>query len=170
MRLSTFALGTALLAAPWVSAVAQTAATVTAPAMVSPADRAYLADAAQGSAYELRLAQTAAQSAKRDDVRAFAARLVHDHGAYSAALGRLAQAKGVTLPAEMKDADRTRFAAMSPYTDDAFVNEAIRINAEDKKTSAAEAARTQDADIKAFLKQFEAADMEHERMALMLRK
>ena len=159
MRRLALTLGCLLLASP---VLAQTALTA--------ADRAYLTDTAQGSAYELRLAQTAAQSVKRDDVRAYASRLVQDHAAYSKALGQLAQAKGIVLPPEMKDTDRTRLAAFNPITDETFLNEAIRLNAEDKKISAEQAARTADPDIKAFLRQFEAADSEHERVALSLRR
>ena len=74
------------------------------------------------------------------------------------------------MPNDLRDAGETRSNGINPMTDDAFINEAVRINAEDKPISGAEAARSQDADVKAFLKLFEAVDTDHERMALLLRK
>lgn len=76
----------------------------------------------------------------------------------------------MTLPNELRDAGGMRSNGINPMTDDAFVSETDRINAEDKRSSRASAARTQDADVKAFLKLFEAVDADHERMALLLRR
>ena len=78
-------------------------------------------------------AQNTTQSVTRDDVRAYAARLAQDYATYSPALGQMAQTKGTVLPPETKDTDGTRLAAFNPMTDEAFLNEAIRPNAEDKK-------------------------------------
>lgn len=167
MRVTTLFLGFALLGGALPAAMAQTpsAAAITEP------DRAYLSEAAQGSAYELAIA-SAAQKSDRADVRAYAERLVRDHSTYNEALKTLAKAKGVTLPDGMKASDQAKVAAMAQGNmgNSAFIEEAVRINAEDKKSSAEEADRTKDADIKAFLKKFEAVDADHERMAKALNK
>ena len=56
----------------------------------------------------------------------------------------------VIVPNEMTGADRARSNAMNPMTDEAFVKKAFRINAEDKRISGAEAARTKYSDVKAL--------------------
>ncbi len=170
MRITTLTLAAALLAGIAPVAMAQTS-TSTAASTISDSDRAYLTEASQGSAYELALA-SAAQKSDRADVRAYAERLVRDHTTYNAALKSLAQAKGITLPDGMKASDQAKVASLAQGNmgNSAFIEEAVRINADDKKTSAAEAASTQDADIKAFLKRFESVDAEHERMAMALNK
>ena len=170
MRIATLALTAAFLVGTVPALQAQTATTTQA-APIDEADRAYLTDAAQGSAYGLAIA-SAAQKSDRADVRAYSERLVRDHTAYNTALRALAQSKGVNLPEGMKASDQAKVASMAQGNmgNSAFIEESARINADDRKTSAAEAARTKDADIKAFLKKFESVDAEHERMANALNK
>ena len=147
------------------------------PAWAQPAvgdgDKAFLVNEAQGSEYEKALAQLAQQKATRPDVKAYADRLVSDHAAQNAALAKLTAAKGVTPPVGMADADHSRLADLAnqggPAFDAAFAEEAVRINAEDKKAADAERSATGDADIKAFLGQFESMDAAHEQAALALR-
>ena len=178
MRITTLSLAAILLAAADPLASAQTTTNITTPAKttaqpaaISDTDRGYLAMAAQASAYELAIA-SAAQKSNRADVRAYAESLVRDHTAYNQALTALARSKGVTLPDGMTASDQAKVAAMAQGTmgNGAFIEEAVRINAEGKRTTAEEAAHTQDADIEAHLKKFRAMDAEHERMALALSK
>ena len=176
MRITTLSLAAILLAAAAPLAYAQTTTTTATPATaqattISDTDRSYLTMAAQDSAYELAIASVA-QKSDRADVRAYAESLVRDHTAYNEALTALAKSKGVTLPDGMKTSDQAKVAAMAQGNmgNGAFIEEAVRINAEGKKTSATEAAQTQDADIKAYLKKFEPVDAKHERMALTLNK
>ena len=176
MRTSLALLTLLSLAAP-ATVQAQTtppAAGAAATGQIAATDRAFLVKAAQGSVYEKTLAELAQTRASRADVKAYASQIVSDHETANGALQDLATFKGVTLPTTMSAADQRRLKGMTAYTskafDAAFVKEAIRINAEDKKAGAAESARTQDADIKAFLDKFSSMDADHERMALALRK
>lgn len=144
------------------------------PAPITNSDRQFLIKDAQGGAYEVAIAALAQQRTSREDVRAYASRIIADHAIYNQALQELARAKGIELPTDMTAEDRVRLNGINVYTgstaDRSFIEEAIRINAEDKRDAAEEAAKTSDPDIRAFLRKFEAVDAEHERMALALRR
>ena len=143
-------------------------------APITRMDHQFLVRDAQGGAYELAIAALAQQRTSREDVRAYASRLIADHAAYNQALQKLAHAKGVELPTEMTADDRVRLNSINSQTgstaDRSFIEEAMRINAEDKQEAAEEVARTADPDIRAFLRKFEAVDAEHEQLALSLRR
>ena len=144
------------------------------PAPITNMDRQFLIKDAQGGAYEIAIAALAQQRTSREDIRAYASRIIADHAIYNQALQELAGAKGVELPTDMTAEDRVRLNGINVYSggtaDRSFIEEAIRINAEDKQDAADEAAKTPDPDIRAFLRKFEAVDAEHERMALALRR
>ncbi len=144
------------------------------PAPITNTDRQFLIKDAQGGAYEIAIAALAQQRTSREDVRAYASRLIADHATYNQALQELGRAKGIELPTDMTAEDRVRLNGLNVYTgstaDRSFIEEAIRVNAEDKQDAAEEAAKTSDPDIRAFLRKFEAVDAEHERMALALRR
>lgn len=137
-------------------------------------DKKFLLESSEGAQYELALARLAQQKATRPDVKGYAARLVSDHSTENPALDRLLAAKGVTPSVGIKDEDHMRLNDLSnqtgPAFDGRFVAEAVRINAEDKKSSAKEKSSTRDADIKAFLSRFASIDAEHEKAALALQK
>lgn len=162
-----------LLASP---ALAQS--TAPAPAIaampIGEQDRQFMVKDAQGGAYEIALAALAQQRSSRDDVKAYATRLIQDHATYNQALRELARAKGVTLPTTMTPDDQVRLNSINGQAgstaDASFIDEAVRINAEDKQAAAKEAASTADPDVRAFLRKFEAVDAEHERLALALRR
>jgi len=147
---------------------AQTAAPIT------NLDHQFLVKDAQGGAYEIAIAALAQQRSSRDDVKAYAARIIADHAAYNQALQELARAKGIELPTTMTADDQVRLNSINSQAgstaDRSFIEEATRINADDKQDAADEAARTADPDIKAFLQKFAAVDAEHERLALALRR
>ena len=153
---------------------ATTAGSEPKPAPITNTDRQFLIKDAQGGAYEIAIAALAQQRTSREDVRAYASRIIADHAIYNQALQELGRAKGVELPTDMTAGDRVRLNGLNVYTgstaDRSFIEEAIRINAEDKQDAAEEAAKTPDPDIRAFLRKFEAIDAEHERMALALRR
>lgn len=185
-RILTAAATALLLAAPLGSPMAQTTLDETtgvpagapgpAPtaAPITRMDHQFLVKGAQGAAYELAIAALAQQRTSREDVRAYASRLIADHAAYNQALHELARAKGVELPADMTADDRVRLNSINSQAgstaDRSFIEEAARINAEDGQEAVEEAARTADPDIRAFLRKFEAVDAEHGRLALALRR
>ena len=144
------------------------------PAPITSTDHQFLVKDAQGATYEIALAALAQQRTSREDVRAYASRVIADHATYNQALQELGRAKGVELPTDMTAEDRVRLNSINSQTgstaDRSFIEEAIRINAEDKQDAAEEVAKTPDPDIQAFLRKFKAVDAEHERMALALRR
>ena len=154
-------------------AVLLTLAAPAAFAAVSAADHSFLTHEAQGSAYELAIAQLAAQKATRNEVKAYAQRIVSDHEQANMALQQLAQSKGVPLPTGMTNDEQTRFAGLQTLQgaafDRAYVKEAVRINAGDKRDFTKEAKTTHDADIRAYVQRFAAMDAEHEQAAEQLR-
>jgi len=163
------------LAAAALPALAQTAMPMAGTVgTMTELDRQYMILAATGGAYELSLASLAQQRSSRDDIKAYAATLIQDHANYNAELQQLARAKGVTLPTAMSKDDQDRLNTINlqggSTLDRSFIEEAIRINAEDKKVAQTEAAATTDPDIKAFLQKFAAVDARHEQGAAALRR
>ncbi len=143
-------------------------------APITSMDHQFLVKDAQGGAYEIAIAALAQQRSSRDDVKAYASRIIADHTTSNQALQELVRAKGVELPTGMTAEDQVRLNTINSQAgstaDRSFIEEAVRINAEDKRDAAEEAARTADTDIKTFLHKFEAMDAEHERLALALRR
>ena len=143
-------------------------------AQLNEADRQFLTKDAEGAQYELAIATVAQERSERADIKAYAAKIIADHAVYNQALLELARAKGITLPTEITLEDKikvnTLYNQARSVQDSNFVDEAIRINTEDRQAANIESAQTQGPELKAFLKRFEEMDAEHERMALMLRK
>lgn len=147
--------------------------TATQAAALASADKVFLTKDAQGGTYELASAKLAVDKASDAAVKDYAQKLVTDHDRYNAALAKLAQDKGVKLPAGMEEADRKRLARLKrlsgPVFDKAYLAEAIRVNAEDTRDADKEKGATKDDGIKDFIEQFAAMDAEHERSAKELR-
>ena len=143
-------------------------------AALSASDRSFLQHEAQGAAYELALAQLAAQKATREDIKAYAQHILADHDQANAALEQLAQSKGVSLPKTLSNDDQTRLAGLRNLQghefDRSFVNEAVRINQEDKRDFAKEAKMTHDPEVRAYVKQSSAMDQKHADEARQLQK
>jgi putative membrane protein len=122
---------------------------------VSMADTNFILAAAQGGMTEVKLGELAATSGMRDDVKEFGRMMVKDHTAINDDLKALAAQKGVTLPDSL---DATHQAMVDKLTalngskfDDAYIAAMIKAHQKDAKAFKAEAAATQDADIKSFL-------------------
>lgn len=148
-------------------ALAQTPAST-----IKPSDKTFLVNDAKGGAFELASAKLAQEKATRPDVKNYAQKLVGDHETYNAALEKLGQNKGITLPTEMDPADRTRMTKLEklsgPAFDKAYVADAVRINADDKREAEKEKRTTKDDDIKQFIQQFASMDAEHQTLAKQL--
>ncbi|MDQ2805154.1 MAG: DUF4142 domain-containing protein [Pseudomonadota bacterium] len=138
----------------------------------APFDQLFLRNEAQGSAYELAIAQLAQTRATRPEVRTYAATLVNDHETYGAALRDLAQSKGVILPSGLTANGQQRLDRLARVQgnafDAAFVREAWRINAENIRNSRKEARRTLDPDIRSFVARFVQMEEKHEAGARAL--
>ncbi len=67
----------------------------------TPADKEFVSDAGMAGLAEVQMANLALQNAQSADVKAFAQRMVTDHGASNAELAQLATVKGLALPTEL---------------------------------------------------------------------
>jgi len=122
---------------------------------VSKADTNFILAAAQGGMTEVKLGELASTNGMRDDVKEFGQMMVKDHTAINDDLKTLAMQKGVTLPDSLDAKHQAMVDKMSALTgsqfDDAYIAGMIKAHQKDAKAFKAEAAATQDADIKSFL-------------------
>ena len=164
-------LGGALGCAAAASSVSQARAQS---ADLSEADRSFLVKEARGASYELQSAKLAAKKAARQDVKAYAEKLVQDHEKYNVALEKLGKKEGLTLPTDIDAADKAHLQDLERLTgkafDDLYIKEALRINADDERDGAKEKAGTKNQAIKDFLAEFDDMDKEHEKLAQKLEK
>ena len=65
---------------------------------LSPADKRFVKEAAQGGMAEVELGQLAVQKASSDDVKKFGQRMVDDHTKANDKLKEVASSEGITLP------------------------------------------------------------------------
>jgi putative membrane protein len=144
-------LGTVLLAAGLLLAVPSAKAET----MISMDDTNFILAAAQGGMTEVKLGELAATNGMRDDVKEFGQMMVKDHTAINGDLKALAVQKGVTLPDSLDAKHQAMVDTMAALTgsefDDAYVKGMIKAHQKDAKAFKAEAAATQDADLKNFL-------------------
>lgn len=141
---------------------------------LTEADRSFLVKEARGASYELQSAKLAVGKAERQDVKAYAEKLVQDHEKYNAALEKLGKREGLTLPTDVDATDKAHMQDLERLTgkgfDDLYVKEALRINADDKRDGDKEKAATKVQAIKDFLAEFDDMDQEHEKLARKLEK
>jgi putative membrane protein len=108
---NTVVMASALLAAPLGAATVafeQEPPSARATAAVEAADAEFITRAAEGGMKEVEVGKLAQARASDSNVKAFAGRMVKDHGTSNDELMSLAKKKGVTLapPAKMTDATR----------------------------------------------------------------
>jgi putative membrane protein len=122
---------------------------------VSTADKDFILAAAQGGMTEVKLGELAAKKAVRDDVKAFGKLMVKDHSAINDDLKALAAQKNVTLPDSLDAQHQAMVDKMAALKgsefDDAYIASMMKDHKKDAKEFKAEAAKTNDADIKSFL-------------------
>jgi putative membrane protein len=122
---------------------------------VSTADQDFILAAAEGGMTEVNLGELASTNGMRDDVKAFGQKMVKDHTAINDDLKALAAQKGVTLPDSLDAKHQGTVDKLTTLTgsefDDAYIAGMIKAHKKDAKAFKAEAAATQDADIKSFL-------------------
>ena len=141
---------------------------------VSKADKHFILAAAQGGIVEVKLGELAVQKATRADIKAFGKLMTTDHAAINADLKALASQKGIVLPVELdaKHQEMVDKLAGLPNAefDDAYIKAMTKDHKMDVKEFHAEAAKTEDADIKAFVNKSVPVVEEHLRQITALRK
>lgn len=139
---------------------------------ISDSDKSYLQDQAQGTAYELAIAHLADATSVRPDIRGYAQIVITDHDELDRRMAELAQGRGVTLPESMKASQALNLKRLQGMKgrefDQAYIQETSRINEDDEKQDAKEAAQTQDAAMQTFAKKLQETDGKHAKLGKSL--
>jgi putative membrane protein len=117
-------------------------------------DQRFIREAASGGTMEVELGKLAESKASSDAVKQFGRRMVEDHGKANQELMRLAQTKGISLPAEpdQKHAQlRDRLAKLSgPAFDRAYVREMVKDHEKDVAAFRSASQRAKDTELKSW--------------------
>lgn len=124
-------------------------------ATISPLDRQFIIDAAQGGMAEVSLGQMASQRATNNAVKQYGQRMVQEHTRANTELLRLASQKGVTPPRDMGPKYRAAMDRLMQLPrasfDQAYISEAgINGHLESLAVYQRQAQLGQDPDLKAF--------------------
>ena len=119
-------------------------------------DRKFIADAANSGMFEVQVAQLARSKATDLNVKSFAGMLVDQHTAANNELVKIANARGVELPAAPKRSLRRDIEKLAKKNGDEFDRDFVRnvgIKAHEKDIKLFEKARrkVKDAELKAFV-------------------
>jgi len=121
---------------------------------VSPGTRQFMQDAATGGTTEVELGRMAANKAASAQVRAFAERMVKDHGAANDELMELAKKKGVSLTTQLDPKHRAVVDRLGRLSGPEFDREYMRAMVDDHQADVTkfdrEAKGGRDADVKSF--------------------
>jgi putative membrane protein len=107
---------------PLVLAAALVAAPAHAATRLSVQDHAYLDDSASGVAFEIKAGRSALARAKTGEARAFAQRMISDHGNEETALRALADRLGVKLDFSPNKVQSHEIAVIAAHKGKAFDN------------------------------------------------
>lgn len=125
------------------------------PSAVATADKDFMLAAAQGGMTEVKLGGLAVQDGLRQEVKDFGGMMVKDHTTINDDLKALATQKNVSPPAMLDEKHQAMVDKMGALSgaefDKAYVSAMIKAHKKDLKAFQAEAAATQDTDIKSFV-------------------
>ena len=132
---------------------------------LSDGTRNFLRSEAQGSAYELAIAQLAADKGMRANIKSYARTVIADHEQLNGELRQLAQSKGVALPAAMTAKQQHKLSTLRGLDgaafDRAYKTETIRINSQDRIEDKEQLGQTSDQEVKSFVQKLQQADTKH---------
>jgi putative membrane protein len=132
-------------------------------------DQKFVMEAAQGSMMEVELGRLASQKASNADVKAFAQRMVTDHGTASTRLEQAVSQKGVTLPRTLprdmrNEMDKLTRAAGAEF-DRMYMSDMVKHHRKDVADFEKQAEKGSDPAVRAFAQQTLPTLREHLRMA-----
>lgn len=117
-------------------------------------DQNFLKKAAEINLMEIELGTVAERVSTDPNVKKMGAHLIKEHSESMQKLERLAASKGVQLPKQLSSSDRSTLSSIEKQQGDKFNKEFLDFNIKGHEQAIAlfqkEAARTQDADIKAW--------------------
>jgi putative membrane protein len=138
-------------------------------AKMPASDAKFMKKVAQDGKAEVELGRLAAERGTSDAVKQFGQRMVTDHGKAGDELAKLAQDKGVELPADMDAKHKRlhdRLAKLSGAEfDREYMKEMVRDHDTDVKAFQREADRAKDADLKAWAAKTLPTLKEHQQQA-----
>ncbi len=121
---------------------------------LSSSDKKFVMDAAMGGMLEVELGKLAVQRATSDAVKQFGQRMVDDHSKANTELMTLAQSKGVTLPGELDQKQRSEIDKLTRMSgadfDRAYSKKMLSDHIKDVSMFERQSTRGADADLRAF--------------------
>lgn len=135
---------------------------------LSDKDKEFMTKAAQGGMMEVTLGQTVSQKAQSPDVKTFAERMVTDHSKANDELKQLASTKGMTLPTDMGEHQKSvdeLSKKSGKDLDKSYMSEMVKDHEKDVAEFKKASNDVQDADLKAWATKTLPTLEEHLRMA-----
>jgi putative membrane protein len=124
--------------------------------VLSGPDRHFLERAARESRAEVELGELAWQKGMRDEVKSFAARMVEDHGRAAEEIARIAEARGLQLPAEtdrdLREDVKEMRDLVGPEFDRAYMKRMLDAHEKSLELFEEQAKSAEDPDVRAFAK------------------
>ena len=124
---------------------------------ISPADKKFMKDAAEGGIAEVELGRLAAEKASNADVKKFGQRMVDDHQKANDQLKQLAAQKHVELPQEPSAKDKAAKARLEKLSgeqfDRAYMQDMVKDHKKDVADFQRESKTATDPDVKSFASQ-----------------
>lgn len=135
----------------------------------SAKDKMYLKDAAQSDMAEMNMAQLALQKSSNDDIKAYANQMMTDHKTTSDAAKPVAEKAGVPMPADVNPMQKAQYNKLQGLSGTQFDRAYAKDNVLDHKTilkkGKAEAASTQNSDMKTLTSMQEPIITDHTQKA-----
>ena len=131
----------------------------------SDADQQFLNELAQGSVYDEDTAELAVQKARSKSVQRYALKLMDDHNKLNKRLLIQANKRGLTLPLALSDDDKTKLQGMMGKSgsdfDMAYLQEAVRINADDVRKGNQALNASSDNEFRALVRDYVNTEQNH---------
>lgn len=132
-------------------------------------DQKFVMEAAHGSLMEVELGRLATQKASNADVKAFAQRMVTDHGTATTRLQQAVSQRGVTLPTTLPRNMRNEMGRLNRASgaefDRQYMSEMVKHHRKDVAEFEKQAERGSDPAVRAFAQQTLPTLREHLRLA-----
>jgi putative membrane protein len=136
---------------------------------MSPEDKEFVVKAGMGGLFEVQSGTLALQKAGSADVKAFAQRMVTDHGKANAELAQLATTKGLALPTELDGDPQAAYEHLASLSGAEFDKAYMQHMVEDHGKAVADfdkaSTSASDADLKAWAGKTLPTLKEHDTMA-----
>jgi putative membrane protein len=122
---------------------------------LSEAEKDFMADAAEGNLFEVKMGNLARERATSDAVRQFGEKMVNDHSKANEELQALARMKGVELPQEVSQEKQTEYDELADASkedfDKIYMDMMVKDHEKDVEKFQTKQAEIADPDLKAWV-------------------